>query len=154
MATVPVQSSGLSSFQSDQPSSTGAGPSGSVSDSSGDQSGSGNDSVRRMSLRSLVEGRKKIELQNQGKELVNFKMVSSDFKVEDLVGSDTSSEGLKAIMITRSEDNPQDFQVQLLRVRPNGSTTTLFNSDGVDPIAGSSDSGNLDLRGSLLDATR
>jgi hypothetical protein len=154
MATVPVQSSSLSSFQSNQPSSTGSGPSGAVSDSSGDQSGSGNDSVRRMSLRSLVEGRKKIELQNQGKELVNFKMVSSDFKVEDLVGSESSAEGLKAIMITRSEDNPQDFQVQLLRVRPNGSTTTLFNSDGADPIAGSSDSGNLDLRGSLLDATR
>lgn len=116
------------------------------------ESSSGRNPARNFSLESQVQEKKKFELSREGKELINFKILSDDTRInQQLTGEQSSQQGLKAVMITRGEDDTQDFSVQLLRVRPDGSTTTLFSSDTTEPLQADSSSGDLNFRGSLMD---
>lgn len=82
-------------------------------------------------------------------------MVSDGFSLNDqLPGPPSQGEGMKAVMVSQNENNPSDFQVQILKVRPDGSTTTLFQSDTPSLPGDSSSSRDLNLRGSVMDTLR
>lgn len=82
-------------------------------------------------------------------------MISDDLSVKDqLPGPPSGGEGMKAVMVSQDENNPTDFQVEILRVRPDGSTTTLFQSDTPSLPGNSSSAQDLNLRGSVMDTLR
>jgi len=108
----------------------------------------------KVNLENRVQNSKQLELEQEGRELVNLKMLSDDLQVNEQVsGLGSTEDGLKAVMISRDKQSPTDFEVELLKVRPDGSTNTLFSSDTSATLQNDSSSsgGNLNIRGSLLD---
>jgi len=103
-------------------------------------------------LEQQVERQQQRQLDREGKELVNLRLFSDDLQVRQQVEGplDQNEGGMKAVMVTRGRENAQDFQVSLLRVRPDGSTTTLFQSDTAARIRPESTGGGANLRGGLL----
>jgi len=120
-------------------------------DTPGDRSFAPSRPRETVTLEQRVRGQKKLEMAREDRELVNLDVLSSDLEFSP----DQSSEsGLKAVMITRNQSNPFDFELSLLRVEPNGSTETLFQTEDIEPLQAETSETRLpdfNFRGSLFD---
>ncbi|MFB6355525.1 MAG: hypothetical protein ABEJ65_03300 [bacterium] len=123
--------------------------------SSGVQSESTPDVSSDTQLEQKVRSRQRNEVQKEGKELVNLRIVEGSISVENSEDQSgdvfNSSNNLKAVQVTRDEGGGGDFDVSVLKVFPNGQTEEIYRSDSLKEINRSNTSTDLNLRGSLLD---